>query len=63
MPREGPDASSGSVPFHGLGWLEGYVAITHQTLRHVAGLDISPVPVLSEALAAMDVLLNADIKK
>ncbi len=63
IPREMPDTSSGSVPFHGIGWLEGYVAITHQTLRHVADLDASPIPVLSEALAAMDVLLNADIKK
>ncbi len=61
MPREIRDASSGSVPFHGMGWLEGYVAITHQTLRHVAGLHVSPIPVLPEALAAMDALLNADI--
>ncbi|MBN2319344.1 MAG: Gfo/Idh/MocA family oxidoreductase [Acidobacteria bacterium] len=61
--REAPDGSSGSVPFHGLGWLEGYVAITHQTLRHAAGLSTLPVPVLSEALAAMDVILYAEIKK
>jgi predicted dehydrogenase len=61
--RDAPDASSGSVPFHGLGWLEGYVAVTHQTLRRAAGLNASPVPVLSEALAAMDVILNAEIKK
>jgi len=63
IPREAPDAESGSIPFHGLGWLEGYVAVTHRTLRHAAGLDAAPVPVLPEALAAMDVILNAKIKK
>jgi predicted dehydrogenase len=51
--------SSGSLPFHGLGWLEGYVEITRQTLRMVSGLDAVPVPTLDESLAAMDVLLNA----
>jgi predicted dehydrogenase len=51
--------SSGSLPFHGLGWLEGYVEVTRQTLRLVSGLASLPVPTLQEALAAMDVLLNA----
>ena len=51
--------SSGSVPFHGLGWLEGYVEITRQTLRMASGLDSIPVPTLKESLAAMEVLLNA----
>jgi predicted dehydrogenase len=57
--REIPNASSGSLPFHGLGWLEGYVEITRQTLRKVSGLVSVPVPTLEESLAAMDVLLNA----
>jgi len=61
--RETIDASSGSVPFHGLGWLEGYVTVTRETLRYAAGLKASRVPVLSEALAAMDVILNAEIMK
>jgi predicted dehydrogenase len=63
IPREMSNKSSGTVPFHGLGWLEGYVEITHQTLRRASGLDSSPVPTLSEALDAMDALLNAEIKK
>jgi len=63
IPKEMKNSSSGMVPFHGLGWLEGYVDITHQTLRHVSGLDFSPVPTLPEALRAMDVLLNAEIRK
>ena len=57
--RKTPMESSGSVPFHGLGWLEGYVEITRQTLRQVSGLDSVPVPTLDEALDTMDVLLNA----
>jgi len=52
--------SSGSLPFHGLGWLEGYVEVTRQTLRRVSGLDSVPVPTLQESLDAMEVLLNPD---
>ncbi len=57
--RQTPYDSSGSSPFHGLGWLEGYVEITRQTLRCVSEVDSLPVPTLEESLAAMDVLFNA----
>ena len=57
--RQTPYESSGSSPFHSLGWLEGYVEITRQTLRAAAGLESSPVPTLAESLSVMDVLLNA----
>ncbi len=57
--RQNSSDSSGSAPFHGLGWLEGYVEITRQTLRQAAGLPSIPVPTLKESLAAMTVLLNA----
>jgi predicted dehydrogenase len=57
--RQDPNESSGSLPFHGLGWLEGYVEITRQTLRLAAGLNTLPVPTLQESLAVMDVLLHA----
>jgi predicted dehydrogenase len=60
--REMSNAASGTAPFHSLGWLEGYVEITRQTLRKAAGLASTPVPTLSEALVAMDVLLNATIE-
>jgi predicted dehydrogenase len=63
IPREMRNTSSGMMPFHGLGWLEGYVEITHQTLRRASELDASPVPTLPEALSAMDVLLNTEIMK
>jgi predicted dehydrogenase len=57
--RPAENASSGSRPFHGLGWLEGYMEITRQTLRHAVGLDSIPIPTLAESLRAMDVILNA----
>jgi predicted dehydrogenase len=59
LSRGGANPSSGTLPFHGLGWLEGYVEITRQTLRQVAGLDFTPVPTLKESLAVMSILLNA----
>lgn len=57
--RQDPNESSGSSPFHGLGWLEGYVEIARQTLRLVSGLQSAPVPTLPEALSTMSVLFNA----
>jgi predicted dehydrogenase len=60
--REMSNPSSGSAPFHGLGWLEGYVEITRQTLRKAVGLPSAPVPTLSESLTVMDVLLNSSVE-
>jgi predicted dehydrogenase len=58
--RSEANPSSGTSPFHGLGWLEGYVEITRQTLRQISGLPWAPVPTLKESLAAMDILLRAE---
>lgn len=52
--------SSGAAPFHGLGWLEGYVEITRHTLRHACGLEFMPVPTLKETLLVMQTLLSAE---
>ena len=57
--REAPSLSSETKSFHGLGWLEGYVDVTRQTLRAASGLVYTEIPVLNEALDAMDVLLSA----
>jgi predicted dehydrogenase len=57
--REEANPASGTAPFHGLGWTEGYLEITRQTLRQASGLEFTPVPTLKESLATMDVLLNA----
>jgi predicted dehydrogenase len=59
--RETSNPSSETSPFHGLGWLEGYVEITRQTLRQTAGLTSTEIPNLSESLDAMQLLLNARI--
>lgn len=59
--KENNSPSSGTAPFHGLGWLEGYVEITRQTLRYALRLDCSPVPNLKESLAVMQTLLNAEM--
>lgn len=58
--REAANASSGTLPFHGLGWLEGYVEIVHQALREASGLPSIPVPTLQESLAVMNVLLHSE---
>jgi predicted dehydrogenase len=60
--REAAHGSSGTAPFHGMGWLEGYVEITRQTLRQASGLAADAIPTLTESLAVMDVLLNAEIQ-
>lgn len=60
--REAPSVSAETKPFHGLGWLEGYVEITRQTLRAVSGLTYAKIPSLKEALDVMDVLLHARIE-
>jgi predicted dehydrogenase len=58
--RETNNPSSGAAPFHGLGWLEGYVEITRHTLRLAYGLDSIPIPTLKEASLVMQTLLNAE---
>jgi predicted dehydrogenase len=61
--REIQNPSSRTLPFHSLGWTEGYIEITRQTLRAVAGLSSEKVPTMSEAVDTMEVLLNATIEK
>jgi hypothetical protein len=60
--RDAASPASGTMPFHGLGWIEGYLEISRQTLRRVAGLEFSAVPTLEESLAVMSILLNADFE-
>ena len=60
--REDANPASETLPYHGLGWLEGYIEITRQTLRSISELPSVAVPTLGEALNAMDALLNATIE-
>jgi predicted dehydrogenase len=53
-----PNDSFGSrqPPFHGMGWIEGYIDITHSFLMHMAGHP-TRYPTLAESLRVMEVLL------
>ena len=46
-------------PFHGMGWIEGYLEVIHCLLQRMAGRDAPAPPTLTEALDVMDVLLTA----
>jgi predicted dehydrogenase len=59
--RDTPNQSSVTSPFHGMGWLEGYVEITRQALRSISGLPSVEIPTLEESLNAMKLLLHARI--
>ena len=61
LPRHDTNLGSRQAPFHGLGWLEGYMEILHQTLLGITGRATAPVPTLAEHLLAMRALLAADI--
>lgn len=53
-------APSGLSPNHALGWLEGYVSILQNTLRHLTGQPNQAVPTLADSLAIVEVLLKTD---
>lgn len=46
-------------PYHGLGWLEGYVDVTHNYLMKMAGMKTS-YPTLTDSLNVMECLLNIE---
>ena len=49
------------APFHGTGWLEGYIEIIHRAL--LAAIDkksAASVPSLQESLIVIEVLLKTD---
>jgi predicted dehydrogenase len=48
-------------PFHGAGWLEGYIDVIHSYLLEMAGHKTS-YPTLQDSVRVMDVLLNAEIR-
>jgi len=54
--RKDTSMGSGSRPFHGLGWLEGYVEIIRQTLLGLAGKNTAAVPTLAEGLQVMNTI-------
>jgi predicted dehydrogenase len=49
---------SNQPPFHGVGWLEGYIEILRQSYRDMLGMPHTPYPTLAESNQAMDILLK-----
>jgi len=49
-------------PFHGMGWIEGYIEIIHNYLMKMNGNTSTTYPKLHESLKVMEVLLNLDVK-
>jgi predicted dehydrogenase len=58
--RKDTSMGSGSRPFHGLGWLEGYVEIIRQTLLGLAGKSTAAVPTLAEGLQVMNTIFSLE---
>jgi len=48
-------------PFHGMGWIEGYIEIIHNYLMKMGGNASSTYPTLHESLKVMETLLNIDV--
>ncbi len=48
-------------PFHGLGWIEGYIEIIRQGLFELVGLPITSYPNLKESLLITEKLLSSQI--
>lgn len=55
------DTSRGSTqaPFHGVGWLEGYIEILRQAIKDVRGEEFIPYPNLKDALFLMEKLFTS----
>jgi predicted dehydrogenase len=58
--RKDVSMGSGSRPFHGLGWLEGYVEVIRQTLLGLIGKSTAAVPTLAEGLQTMKTIFSLD---
>lgn len=58
MFRDERSSGSGHPPFHGLGWLEGYIEIIRQSCRDLLGLTYRPYPTLEDSNAIIGLLLE-----
>lgn len=56
--RDERTSGSGHPPFHGLGWLEGYIEIIRQSCRDLVGLPHRPYPTLADSNAVTSILLQ-----
>lgn len=62
LTRQDSSLGSKQSPYHGLGWLEGYIEICRQVLRDIEGEDHTSYPTLAEALKVTEVLLTMERK-
>lgn len=61
MQKPNDKFGSQQPPYHGLGWLEGYVDVIHSYLLGMAGMP-AHYPTLPDSLKVMDVLLNLEMR-
>jgi len=54
---------SGQGPFHGLGWLEGYVEIFRQSFKQLKGVPFEPYPSLHGHLDMLSSLLSIEASR
>jgi predicted dehydrogenase len=57
--RATADIGSHLPPFHGLGWIEGYMEIIRQSIREMLGLSFNPYPTLQESNKVIGTLIAA----
>jgi predicted dehydrogenase len=62
MQRPNDGFGSAQPPFHGLGWLEGYVSVIHSYLMKRSGQSHVTYPTLGDSLNVMEVLLNLQME-
>jgi predicted dehydrogenase len=60
MQKPSDKFGSQQPPFHGLGWLEGYVSVVHSYLLKKTG-QAATYPTLNDSLNVMEVLLNLEV--
>lgn len=51
------------MPFHGMGWLEGYIEIMRQAFFEIQGKPSTPYPTMKESLKIAEILLTAEIER
>jgi predicted dehydrogenase len=60
MQKPSDKFGSQQPPFHGMGWIEGYIEIIHNYLMKIAGNTAVTYPTLQDSVKVMEVLLQAE---
>jgi predicted dehydrogenase len=62
MQKPSDKFGSQQPPFHGMGWIEGYIEIIHNYLMKIHGNHSVTYPTLQESLRVMETLLNLEVR-